>query len=153
MKDETLEGELLRFSYRSEDDAFAVAVLGEPTPLGGVEERQVVGPLGHITEGQHVRLTGRWMVHTHFGRQFRVSRSVVSDPRTLKGLLLYLSSGAVQGMGPGMAQRVVDQFGLETMKILEEEPERLKEVPGIGQKRMERRLQRIPPPEDDGSDR
>ena len=137
LKDETLEGELLRFSYKADDDAFAVAVLkleGEGDEAG---EKVVVGPIGHITEGQHVRLTGRWMVHTSFGRQFRVSRSLVEDPRTLKGLTVYLSSGAVKGMGPSMAARVVEAFGLETLKILEDEPARLKEVPGIGDKRMQ----------------
>jgi exodeoxyribonuclease V alpha subunit len=136
MKDETLEGEILRFSYRAEDDAFAVAVLRVDAEGDDGGEQTVVGPIGHITEGQHVRLVGRWMLHTSFGRQFRVSRSLVEDPRTLKGLTVYLSSGAVQGMGPSMAARVVERFGLETLKILESDPTRLKEVPGIGDKRM-----------------
>ena len=137
MKDEHLEGEIIRFSYKAEDDSFAVAVLQVKGDLGTVKHT-VVGPIGHITEGQHVQLTGRWMVHTSFGEQFRISRSLVEDPRTLRGLTVYLSSGAVKGMGPSMAARVVEKFGLETLKILESEPARLKEVSGIGDKRMKR---------------
>ena len=133
---EQIAGDLIAFTFRAEDRAFAVAKVR--TATGG--EFIAVGPLGHITEGQHLVLTGRWMHHDHFGRQFKVSSFLVEDPRTLRGLELYLSSGAVPGMGATIAKRIVAKFGLETLQILSTTPERLKEVEGIGPKRLERLL-------------
>lgn len=130
--DETIEGELIRLSYSTDDGAFAVARL--KTKAG---ECIAVGPLGHVAAGQHLSLSGRWMEHGSYGRQFKASSVLVEDPRTIRGLELYLGSGAVQGLGPAFAKRVVDHFGLDTMRIIAEEPGRLTEVEGIGQKRME----------------
>lgn len=130
---ETLDGELMRFSYATDDGSFAVARLRK----SGGGEVVVVGPLGHVTEGQHVNLTGRWVDNQTYGKQFKVSGVLVEDPRTLRGLERYLASGAVQGLGPTFAARVVDQFGLDTLRVIAEEPTRLMEVEGIGKKRME----------------
>ncbi len=130
---DSLEGELLGFTYRAPDGAFAVARLRAE----GVGETVVVGPIAHVQEGQHLALHGRWVDHTSFGRQFKIGRFLVEDPRTLKGLRRYLSSGAVKGLGPTFAQRVVDHFGHDTLRVIEEEPERLAEVAGIGPKRIE----------------
>ncbi|MCK6506395.1 ATP-dependent RecD-like DNA helicase [Myxococcota bacterium] len=131
--EQTLEGELLRFQYQADDGAFAVARI----KLAGGGEALAVGPLGHVTEGQHLNLTGRWTEHPAFGRQFKVQGVLVEDPRTLRGLERYLASGAVQGLGPVFAQRVVEHFGLDTLRVIAEQPERLQEVEGIGKKRME----------------
>lgn len=130
--EQSTDGELLRLSYSTDDGAFAVARL-----RGAEGEFVAVGPLGHVTPGQHVRLTGRWVEHGTFGRQFKVASVLIEDPRTERGIRLYLGSGAVSGLGPTFAQRVVDHFGLDTLRILAEEPERLQEVEGIGKKRME----------------
>ena len=91
-----------------------------------------MGPLGHVNRGQHVVLSGRWATHPSFGRQFKVDSVLVEDPRTLTGIERYLSSGAVKGLGPTFARRVVEHFGLETLDVIEHEPERLREVSGIG---------------------
>ena len=130
--EERLEGELLGFTYRAADGAFAV---GRLRPDRGLE-CTVVGPLGHLTEGQHLQLEGAWTDNPPYGRQFKVKRFLVEDPRTLKGLERYLSSGAVRGLGPEFARRVVSTFGLETLRIIDQEPERLREVKGIGPKRL-----------------
>src|SRR5687767_3226574 len=103
MPEESLSGDIVRFGYRSEDAAFAVVHLVTDFGL----EFVAVGPLGHLTEGQHVSLTGFWMDHASFGRQFRVKSFLVEDPRTLRGLERYLSSGAMPGMGPTTAKWIV----------------------------------------------
>ena len=131
--EERLEGELLGFSYRAEDGGFAVGRLR----TGSGREVVVVGPIGTVTEGQHVNLEGRWGDHPQFGRQFKANRFLVEDPRTIRGLEAYLASGAVRGLGPTYARRVVERFGLDTLRVIEESPDRLKEVPGIGPKRFE----------------
>lgn len=128
-----LEGELGGFTFRARDGGFAVARLR----AADGQETTVVGPIGHVNEGQHVQLEGRWMTHPQFGRQFKVSRFLVEDPRTKIGLERYLSSGAVRGLGPELARRVVERFGLDTIRVIEEEPERLLEVSGIGRKRLD----------------
>ena len=127
-----LEGELVGFSYQADDGAFAVARVR----AAGNPEVIAVGPLGHVNRGQHVVLSGRWATHPSFGRQFKVDSVLVEDPRTLTGIERYLSSGAVKGLGPTFARRVVEHFGLETLDVIEHEPERLREVSGIGAKRV-----------------
>ena len=131
-QDGRLEGELHGFTYRAADGSFAVARVR--VERGG--EVTAVGPIGHVTEGQHLALEGRWIEHPQFGKQFKVQRFLVEDPRTRKGLERYLSSGAVHGLGPEFARRVVEHFGLETLRIIEEQPDRLLEVKGIGKKRL-----------------
>lgn len=128
-----LEGELLGFTFRTEDGGFSVARLRTDD-----QQRIIaVGPIGHVTEGQHLMLTGKWVTHASHGRQFKVESVLVEDPRTDRGLIRYLSSGAVTGLGKEFAKRVVETFGVDTLRIIEEEPERLQEVAGIGKKRME----------------
>ncbi|RME22164.1 MAG: ATP-dependent RecD-like DNA helicase, partial [Deltaproteobacteria bacterium] len=126
-------GELVRFVYCTDDGSFAVARLRAE----GHGEVTAVGPLGHVTAGQHVQLTGHWTDHPSFGRQFKVESVVVEDPRTVRGIERYLASGAVKGLGRTFARRVVDRFGADTLRVIAETPERLLEVEGIGRKRME----------------
>jgi exodeoxyribonuclease V alpha subunit len=130
---ERIEGELTGFTYRTDDGGFAVARVR--TAEG---EAIAVGPLGHVGEGQHVALTGRWSTHAQYGRRFRVESVMVDDPRTLRGLERYLGSGAVKGLGKEFARRVVAEFGLQTLDVIENEPERLLSVEGIGKKRLEK---------------
>lgn len=131
--DDRLEGELREISYKTEDNRFAVA---EVLDDGG-RRHTVVGPIGHLAPGAHVVLDGRWSEHPRYGKRFKVQAWLVEDPRTRRGLELYLAGGAVKGLGQELARRIVDQFGLETLRVLEETPERLKEVSGIGVKRLE----------------
>jgi exodeoxyribonuclease V alpha subunit len=128
---ERLEGELVGFQFRAEDRGFAVGKLRQ-----GSADVTVVGAIGHVLEGQHVQVQGRWTTHAQFGRQFQVERVLVEDPRTIHGLEKYLGSGAIKGLGPGFAKRVVERFGLDTLRVIEEDPERLLQVEGIGRKRL-----------------
>ncbi len=128
-----LEGELVGFNFCREDGSWAVARVRDATRV----ETVVVGPVGHVNEGAHLSMTGRWKRHSQFGRQFEVATVLVDDPRTLAGLERYLGSGAVKGLGPAFARRVVASFGLDTLRVIEEEPDRLLDVEGIGRKRVE----------------
>ncbi len=128
----TLEGELIGFRWVKDDGSFAIA------RVRGPDQREVVavGPLGHVQPGQHLTLQGQWETRSMFGRQFRARQVLVEDPKSLIGLERYLADGAVKGLGPTFARRVVDHFGKDTLQIIDQHPERLLEVSGIGQKRV-----------------
>ncbi len=123
-----LSGELLGFSYQDERSAFAVARFR----MEDGEEITVVGPIGTARPGQTLELSGRWDNHKVHGQQFRAFGFMADDPRSIEGLTAYLSSGAVQGIGPELAARLVERFGLATLRVLADQPERLQEVDGIG---------------------
>ncbi|HJN75221.1 MAG TPA: ATP-dependent RecD-like DNA helicase [Myxococcota bacterium] len=129
----SLDGELLRIDFTSDDGTFAVARLQTE---GG--EVVAIGPLAHLTPGAQLRLDGRWSEHRKYGKRFRVFGVLVQEPRTLRGLRRYLAGGAVRGIKKTLAARVVARFGLDTLRILDEEPEELLKVPGIGPKTLER---------------
>lgn len=130
---ERIDGELVDISWQADDGSWAVARVRRSDG----SEITVVGPLGHLSSGVHLALEGVWTEHARFGRQLKVSSFLVEDPRTLEGLARYLGSGAVRGMGAELARRAVDKFGLDTLRVLEHSPERLREVEGIGPKRYE----------------
>jgi len=97
-----------------------------------------VGPLLGIHDGDELLLDGRWVQHPRFGEQLEVASFVHVDPTTLGGIRRYLASGRVRGIGPKLAARLVEAFGIETLAVIDNRPERLLEVPGIGRKTVER---------------
>ena len=97
-----------------------------------------MGNLPDPNPGETLRLQGEWIVDAKFGRQFRVESCISVLPSTLTGIQKYLGSGLVKGIGPIMAGRVVAKFGLETLDVMEERPDDLLEVEGIGKIRAER---------------
>ncbi|HHT28042.1 MAG TPA: ATP-dependent RecD-like DNA helicase [Firmicutes bacterium] len=100
-------------------------------------EITVVGIFPSVTEGETLRIKGEWETHPQFGRQFKVREYQRAAPISPAGIKRYLSSGIVPGIGPGLAQRVVDRFGTDTLRIIAEEPERLAEIAGLGPRRRE----------------
>ncbi|MBI3977779.1 MAG: AAA family ATPase [Chloroflexi bacterium] len=92
----------------------------------------VVGRLSEVHPGEVLALEGRWVTDPRHGRQFQASAVQVRRPADVNGLLRYLGSGLVPGLGPVLARRVVDHFGEQVLTILDETPERVREVPGIG---------------------
>ncbi|MBR5909043.1 MAG: hypothetical protein IKZ66_03595, partial [Schwartzia sp.] len=84
--------------------------------------------------GQELSLQGEWVEHPRFGSQFQAAHIRVAAPTSTQGILRFLASGAVQGVGPAMAQRIVARFGAETLDVIENAPSRLREVSGIGKK-------------------
>ncbi len=127
-----LEGEVIGFRYVKDDGSFAIVRMR----LADGREVAAVGPLGHVQAGQHLTLHGTWEDRAMFGRQYRVRTVSVADPRTLRGIELYLAGGSVKGLGPAFARRIIDYFGSDTLRIIDDEPHRLLEVPGIGQKKV-----------------
>lgn len=97
----------------------------------------VVGPLAAVKEGEQLHLKGRYEVHPKWGEQFRVVWWYAVLPATVAGIEKYLASGLIKGIGPELAQRLVEHFGGETLTVIGEAPERLTEVSGIGPKKMD----------------
>ncbi len=97
----------------------------------------VVGPLAAVKEGEQLRLKGRYEVHPKWGEQFRVVWWYAVLPATVAGIEKYLASGLIKGIGPELAQRLVAHFGAETLTTIDNHPERLAEVSGIGPKKLE----------------
>ena len=131
---EKLKGEVERLVYSADETGFTICRLRAP---GEHDLVTVVGSLPGIQPGERLSLEGRWLNHPNYGLQFQISRYTSQVPATANAIKRYLSSNLVKGIGPVMAGRLVDRFGDETLEVIEESPERLTEVPGIGPKRVE----------------
>jgi exodeoxyribonuclease V alpha subunit len=128
-----LEGVLERITYANEDNGYTVARVD--TGRGGGELLTVVGSLLGAQVGESLRMEGRWGSHPQYGRQFTVENYTTVLPATVQGIRRYLGSGLIKGIGPRIAERIVDHFGLDTLDVVEQQPKRLIEVPGLGPKR------------------
>ncbi len=128
-----MEGTIERFTFHNEENGYTVAKF---TPKGKRYEVTVVGALLGVNVGESLRLRGRWTTHPNHGKQFDIQGYTVQLPATIEGIRKYLGSGLVKGIGPKMAEVIVDYFGLETLDVIDDHPERLKEVPNIGTKRV-----------------
>lgn len=130
-----LEGILERIVYFSEENNYTVAKL---RVKGEKELVTVVGNLLAVHPGETLKLQGKWVHNPKFGRQFRAASCLPVLPATLTGIEKYLGSGLIKGIGPVMARRLTKKFGLQTLEIIENEPEKLAAVEGIGPVRSER---------------
>ncbi len=128
----TLEAVLERITYANQETGYTVARVAVRRFSDLVT---VVGPLLGAQPGESLRLQGRWTSHSQYGRQFQVDRYTTVLPATIQGIGRYLGSGLIKGIGPKLADRIVDRFGIETLEVIEEQAERLVEVPGLGPKR------------------
>jgi exodeoxyribonuclease V alpha subunit len=123
--------------FRSDDGRFAVIRLspGESAELS--TSHTAVGDLGQIAPGENVRLVGRWTQHAVYGARFRVTSFTPTIPSTEQGMIRYLGSGLIPGIGPALAARLVERFGPETLDVIATQSGRLREVSGIGKQRGE----------------
>ncbi|MBQ2516104.1 MAG: ATP-dependent RecD-like DNA helicase, partial [Desulfovibrio sp.] len=96
----------------------------------------VVGAIVDPQPGSILKMAGEWTTHPRFGEQFRVVFYETAVPATVYGIEKYLGSGLIKGIGPVMAKRIVKLFGEKTLDVIEQEPDRLAEVPGIGRRRI-----------------
>ncbi|MDT4993415.1 MAG: exodeoxyribonuclease alpha subunit, partial [Actinoplanes sp.] len=127
-----LDAVLERLTYVNEETGYTVARVATDR---GTDLLTVVGALLGAQPGESLRLRGRWSSHPKFGRQFEVESYTTVLPATIQGIQRYLGSGLVKGIGPVFAERIVSHFALDTLRVIEEEPARLVEVPGLGPKR------------------
>jgi exodeoxyribonuclease V alpha subunit len=131
----TLEGQIERITFRSTDSHFLIARFRLPETSG------LVTVLGHIPEpraGETLRLKGRWRSHPRYGQQFEVLSFEVLLPSGVEEIRRYLGSGVIPGIGPKTTERLISHFKKETLAVLENEPHRLAEVPGIGPQKARR---------------
>ncbi|MET8625213.1 ATP-dependent RecD-like DNA helicase [Kitasatospora sp. NPDC004669] len=131
-----VEGVLERITYSNEETGYTVARVD--TGRGGNDLLTVVGALLGAQVGESLRLHGRWGSHPQYGRQFMVENYTTVLPATVQGIQRYLGSGLIKGIGPRFAERIVERFGADTLEVIENEPGRLIEVPGLGPKRTKK---------------
>ncbi|GBP99964.1 ATP-dependent RecD-like DNA helicase [Streptomyces spongiicola] len=128
-----LEGVLERITYANEENGYTVARVD--TGRGSSDLLTVVGSLLGAQPGESLRMEGRWGSHPQYGKQFTVENYTTVLPATVQGIRRYLGSGLIKGIGPRIAERIVDHFGAGTLDVIEQQPGKLVEVPGLGPKR------------------
>ncbi|WP_030790182.1 ATP-dependent RecD-like DNA helicase [Streptomyces sp. NRRL S-920] len=128
-----VEGVLERITYANEETGYTVARVD--TGRGAGDLLTVVGSLLGAQVGESLRMQGRWGSHPQYGKQFTVENYTTVLPATIQGIRRYLGSGLIKGIGPVMADRITTHFGVDTLDVIETEPKRLVEVPGLGPKR------------------
>jgi exodeoxyribonuclease V alpha subunit len=127
-----VDGTLDRVVYQNADSHWTVARL---IPEGGGDAITIVGNLFGLSQGTPISAQGEWVDDARYGRQFRLQSYQTKTPETLLGIERYLGSGLIPGIGPELAKRIVDTFGLATLTIIADEPKRLTDVEGIGKAR------------------
>lgn len=131
---EECRGYVSHIVYRNDDNAYTVFEI-----VSGGDSVTCTGIILSISVGESCRVTGRFVNHPVYGRQMKVDSFEPAPPEDTEAVFRYLSSGAVKGIGEGLAKRIIRMFGDETMDVLEQQPERLSEVKGISD-RMAREI-------------
>ena len=128
------KGFIDRVTYHNPDSGYTIARLA----VEGERERlTIVGALASVQEGENVEVEGLWENHPKYGKQLKIENYKTVYPSTLEGIQKYLGSGLIKGIGPVSAKRIVAHFGAETLDIIDADPQRLGEVPKLGQKRVD----------------
>ncbi len=123
---ETISGFIKHFIYSDPESGYSVFELATDT-----EEITCVGALHTASEGEIVRLSGEYVTHNLYGRQFSFSQYEFCEAQDEIDILRYLSSGAIKGIGPSLARKIVDRFSVDTFRVIEEEAELLAQIKGI----------------------
>ena len=129
---ETVTGYIDHIIFRNEENGYTVMVLKETKEE---EELTCVGSFPSVTQGASIEASGVYTHHPVYGKQFQISSFVEKMPEDTEAMERYLGSGATKGIGAALAARIVRKFGADTIRIVEEEPERLAEVKGISEKK------------------
>ncbi len=132
--DNELEGSLERIVYSSDDTGF---VVGRLKVENEQELTTITGTLAGANIGDYLKIKGRWEIHPEYGQQFKVSSYEAEQPATVEGIEKYLSNSLIKGIGPKTAKKIVAQWGEKSLDIIENQPDRLKEIEGIGKHKRE----------------
>ena len=130
---ESVAGKVKRITFHNEENGYTIATLLTEDK----REIPVVGTMPGLTQGDQVRVSGRWHRHERFGLQLQVDSFEKVLPVTAEGMLQFLSAGSVKGVGPATAKKLVAAFGADTLDVIERHPERLTEIEGIGKVKAE----------------
>ncbi len=126
------EGTIERIIYYSPDTGYTVCRF----VLESGENFIVVGSFPPLSPGEVMRVSGKWEINPKFGKQFKVENFTPILPSSVKGVERFLSSGLIKGIGPVLAKRIMKKFGPQTIEIISKDPEKLKEVEGIGHQKL-----------------
>lgn len=128
---ERLEGMISDIVFKNEDNGYTIAHL-----VNSDNEVVIVGCMPTLSIGESIEVEGKWVNHKTYGTQFEVNKFMPIIPSSLEGIYVFLSSGMIHGIGEKMAKRIVDKFGVNTLDIIQNDPDRLQEVEGIGIKKI-----------------
>lgn len=128
---ERIEGLITDIVFQNEDNGYTIAKL---TNEDG--EISIVGCMPTLSVGETIEVEGKWGRHKVYGNQFEVSNFVPVTPTSIEGIRVYLASGMIKGIGEKMANKIIDKFGVDTLDIIQNAPERLQEIEGIGKKKV-----------------
>lgn len=131
---EEIFGFVEKITYQSEENGFTVAQMQRP---GEKTLTCIVGVMPGVQVGESIRCWGSWKTHLFHGKQFEVKECKMEAPANKEAIEKYLGSGLIPGIGPSYAKRIVDFYGIDTLAVIDRDPRSLKEVPGIGAKRVE----------------
>ena len=129
-----IRGVVERITYQSAENGYSVLRVAVKDYN---ELVTVVGNLIDVNVGSVLLIEGEWTVNKKYGTQFSAYKWEETVPATAFGIEKYLGSGLIKGVGPKFAKRIVDMFGTDTISVIEDNPEHLNEVEGIGEKRIE----------------
>lgn len=132
----TIEGTIEEVIFRNESNGYTVAIL---ETLDDVVT--IVGTIPFINIGETIKVNGEWTNHPTYGEQIKIENVSTVVPATLNGIEKYLSSGLIPYIGPKTAKKIVERFGMDSLDIIEYNPEKLKEIDGIGDKKVEKILE------------
>ena len=130
---ESVTGYIDHIIFRNEDNGYTVLVLKGTE--GDDEELTCVGTFPVISQGAIIEASGNFINHHIYGKQFQITSFTEKMPEDAMAMERYLGSGAIKGIGAALAARIVRRFGADTLRIVEEEPERLAEIKGISEKK------------------
>jgi exodeoxyribonuclease V alpha subunit len=144
LEQDQISGSVERVTYYNAENGYSVirikpdnkSMLPFRYASGRDELITVVGNLPEVNPGEWLRLTGKWASHSKHGRQFQAIQCEQALPATSEGIKRYLGSNLIRGVGKVMAERIVNKFGDATLEIIDHHPQRLREVLGIGPKRI-----------------
>jgi len=132
---EQLKGAIERITYYNEDNGYSVIKILPEKRYPRAQARDgtvaVVGFMPQLNEGESAEFIGEWVTDPKYGRQFRAQQAIPVPPNTTEGIINYLSSGIVRGIGPRTAEKIVKHLGADTVAILDAEPERIYDVPRL----------------------